>query len=53
MNDLEMIETAVRGEWTAVGYLNAILAVLRVMAELQGVEPQKLLDIINEAANNP
>jgi len=53
MNDFQAIEDCLRGEWTAVGYLAAILAVLRVLAEKEGVEPQKLLDIINEAANNP
>lgn len=40
-------------EWVEVQYLAAILAVIRQLAEEQGVPSQKLLDIINEAANNP
>jgi hypothetical protein len=40
-------------EWNSVQYLAAILAVVRQLAEEQGVPSQKLLDIINEAANNP
>ena len=51
--NIEDVVNSLRGEWSAVSYLAAILAVVRQLAERQGVPPQKLLDIINEAANNP
>jgi len=53
MSDFEMLEDSLRGNWTTVGYLNAILVTLIEIAIALKVDETKLMENVNEAGNNP
>jgi len=49
---LESIESAILGNWSVVGYLNAILRVLIEIAKSSNIDEDELLEKINQAAND-